>query len=134
MSQQTFTLHLSEDVLKRLRETAKAVNRPIEDVITDSIEVMFSSPESAISPEELVDFSDAELWGVVHRRLATSVQTRLEELAALGRVHALSPDEEQERDHLMEAYDRYVLLRSHALLLLKQRGHDVDRWLRAQTY
>jgi hypothetical protein len=51
--------------------------------------------------------------------------SRLHDLIARGKAQALSQHEQDEVEHLVGKVDRYMLLRSKALLLLKQRGHSV---------
>jgi hypothetical protein len=41
--------------------------------------------------------------------------------------------EQRELEHLLELVDRSMLLRSEALLRLKERGRDVERYLTRET-
>jgi len=81
-------------------------------------------------PEALKDYSDEQLWAVVHRRLSRPQGSRLRELAALGDEGEISAEELDEMEGLIELVDHQVLLRSEALLLLKQRGCDIRKHLR----
>ena len=85
--------------------------------------------EDELMPELLQSLTDEALWAVVRRPLAWGQDIRLRELTAQSKARNLTPDEEIEIDQLVEAYDRYVLLRSQALMLLKSRGQDVDSYL-----
>ena len=55
---------------------------------------------------------------------------RLRELSAKRKQETLTADEERELDDLLNLVDRQMLLRSEALLLLKQRGQDVESYLK----
>jgi hypothetical protein len=78
----------------------------------------------------LESLSDDQLWAIVHRALVWPQDIRLRELTTLGQQGNLSVEEQAELERLVDQVDRYVVLRSQALLLLKQRGHDVEHRLR----
>ncbi|MBC7810045.1 MAG: hypothetical protein H7175_02805 [Burkholderiales bacterium] len=130
MSQQPVLLQIPDELYDRVRQVAENSNRPLENVLLDSLSLMFGEDTETLSPEALESFSDVQLWALVYRRLAWSTDVRLQELTALGKQGLLSSDQELEMERLIAAYDRYVLIRSKALLLLKKRGHDVESILR----
>lgn len=133
MSQQPVLLQLPEELYERVREIAAESNRPLESVLVDSLALLFGELPSipALSPDSLDGFTDGELWAMVTRRLLQWPQDiRLTGLTLLGKQRKLSEDEQNELESLIEQLDQSVLLRSQALLLLKQRGHDVERRLK----
>jgi succinate dehydrogenase flavin-adding protein (antitoxin of CptAB toxin-antitoxin module) len=99
--------------------------------------LLFSQPslstDLAANLAELVSFSDEQLWAIVHRRLPWSESLRLRELIAQSKQTALVDSEQRELEHLLELVDRSMLLRSEALLRLKERGRDVERYLTRET-
>ena len=74
-------------------------------------------------------YSDTQLWAVVYRRLAWPQSQRLHELSAKNKLEKLTEDEQSELEYLLTLNDRAMLLRSEALLLLKNRGHDIATYL-----
>jgi hypothetical protein len=74
-------------------------------------------------------YSDAQLWAVVSQRLAWPQSQRLHELSAKNKLEKLTEDEQSEFEDLLALNDRAMLLRSEALLLLKNRGHDIATYL-----
>lgn len=128
MSQQPLLLQLSDDLYEHIKQVAEASKLPIEDVVLDSLALIFGGV-SDVRPEDLSDLPDEQLWAIVHRRLAWPLDSRLSELNAMSKRGKLSAEEQSELEFLVDAYDRYVLLRSQSLLLLKQRGHDVEHRL-----
>lgn len=131
MSYQTITLDLPDEVYERVRQAAEDSQRPVESVLVDTIALMFGEMAAdSLLPDHLEKLTDEQLWAVVYRPLAWPLDARLRELTALGKSGALSDDEQAEMETLIDAVDRYVLLRSKALLLLKQRGHEVERRLK----
>ena len=129
MTQAPILLQLPDELYERLREIADDSQRPMESVLIDSLALLFGDLPT-ITPQQLATFSDEQLWALVHRLIAWPQDARLRELTALGKQGTLSQADQAELESLVDAYDQYVLLRSQALLLLKQRGYDVEQRLK----
>lgn len=129
MSQSPILLQLPDELYERLRELADDSQRPVESILVDSLNLLFGDLPS-ITPQQLINLSDAQLWAIVHRPLAWPQDARLRELGALGKQGMLSEAEQAELEVLIDAYDQYVLLRSQALITLKQRGINVEQRLK----
>jgi hypothetical protein len=128
MGEKSVTLQLPDELYESVQEAAEASERPLEDVLLESIGVLFRRPSADMERmlSELADYSDSQLWAVVYRRLPWSQSLRLRELNAKSH---LTNTEQNELEQLIDLVDRYMLLRSEALLLLKQHGQDVDTYL-----
>ncbi|MFQ3648037.1 MAG: hypothetical protein SNJ54_05020 [Anaerolineae bacterium] len=127
MAESTVELHLPAEIYERAKQIAAATNRSVESVLLDGLALLFGAlPNSKISPDRLNAYTDEQLWAIVHQRLAWPQDTRLRELATLGKQGQLTDDEIAEMERLVDLVDHQMLLRSEALLLLKQRGHDVE--------
>jgi hypothetical protein len=115
-----------------LREAAEASDRPLETVLVESLTTLFTPPPASANIATLLatlpDYPNVQLWAVVYRRLSWTQSLR--ELSAKGQQGALTPTEQAELEQLLEWVDRDMLLRSEALLLLKQRGQDVNAYLK----
>lgn len=131
MSQPTVELQIPPEVYERARQIAKASNRSVESVLSDGLTLLFGTlPDTGTSPDKLTNYTDEQLWAVVHQRLAWPQDTRLRELVALGKQGQITNDEKIEMERLIDLVDHQMLLRSEALLLLKQRGHNVEKQLK----
>ena len=130
MSQQ-ITLQLPEELYQRMREAAKASDRSVEDLLLESASMIFPNAADLSTLDSLATYSNEQLWNVVLRRLGESQRSRLHNLSDEQKQRALNETEERELDYLLDLVDRLMLLRSKALLLLKQRGQDVDSYLQA---
>ena len=131
MSKATIELQLPDEVYERAQQIAGETNRSVEAVLADSLTLLFGGlAEAKIQPETLTSYSDEQLWAVVHQRLAWYQNTRLLELIAIGKQGSITEEEEAEMERLINLVDRAALLRSQALLLLKQRGHEVEKQLK----
>lgn len=130
MNRSTIELEIPEDVYEQARDIARCGNRSVESVLQDGLSILFgTSSEVEVSPDSLVDFSDEQLWEVVHRRLSWAKDSRLRTLMALGKEGRMSDQERQELEHIVAVVDRQMLLRTKALVLMKQRGHDIETYL-----
>lgn len=131
MKQPTIDLHIPPEIYERARAIATASERSIESVLLDGLTLLFGTlPDASVSVDALASYSDEQLWAVVYQRLAWPQDTRLRELIGLGKQGQLTLEEKQEMERLLELVDHQMLLRSEALLLLKQRGHDVETKLK----
>ena len=130
MNRSTIELEIPEDVYEQARDIARCGNRSVESVLQDGLSILFgTSFDVEVSPDSLVDFSDEQLWEVVHRRLSWAKDSRLRSLMALGKEGRMSDQERQELEQLVAVVDRQMLLRTKALVLMKQRGHDIETYL-----
>src|SRR5262249_19755394 len=100
--------------------------------VIESLALLFGDlPNTpSLTPQLLQTFSDEQLWAIVHRPLVWPTDVRLQELTALSKYRKLSDGEKVELERLVDHVGRYVLLRSEVLLLLKQRGYDVESRLK----
>jgi hypothetical protein len=133
MSGKSITLDLPEDLYERVRQVAEQSQRPLERVLVESIRLLFvlppTSTDVATTLAALPSYSDAQLWAVVYQRLAWPQSQRLHELSAKNKLEKLTEDEQSELEYLLTFNDHTMLLRSEALLLLKNRGHDIATYL-----
>ena len=131
MSQSSVELQIPLDIYERARQIATDSNRSVESVLVDGLSLLFgTSSDSSLPLEKLKNYSDEELWAVVNQRLVLPQDTRLRQLIELGKQGQLSIDEKSEMERLIDVVDHQMLLRSEALLLLKQRGHDIEQFLK----
>lgn len=135
MGQKSVTLQIPAELYTAIQQAAEAAARPMETVLLESLEALFQ-PILDYQDENLSDqyawlgnASDAQLWAVVYRHLPWAASLRLHELNARAKANALSDAEADELQTLLEQVDRAMLLRSEALLLLKQRGYNLSDWL-----
>jgi hypothetical protein len=119
---------LPADLYKQIREAAARDNQTVETMLVESLALLFGAPPSGWKElaASLETLPDEELWALVYRRLAWPGGARLRELTAYGKQAPLTATEQAELEALIEEADRYMLLRSRAALLLKERGYDVE--------
>jgi hypothetical protein len=108
--------------------------RPVERVVLESLRLLFVPPPSsadlATSLAALPSYSDAQLWAMVYQRLAWPQSQRLHELSAKNKLERLTKEEQLELEDLLSSNDQAMLLRSEALRLLKNRGYNIEAYLK----
>jgi len=130
----SITLDLPDDLYEQVHRVAAQSQRPVERVLIESLRLLFVPPPSptdlATCLAALPSYSDAQLWAVVYQRLAWPQSQRLHELSAKNKLERLTEDEQRELEDLLSSNDHAMLLRSEALRLLKNRGYDIETYLK----
>lgn len=127
------TLQLPDSIYQQMRQIADASGQPLDAVMLEMYTMLANQPlDLPIETAWLDNYTDAQLWGVVYRRLPEPLDNRWQELLAIRDDRTLTPSEDEELLRLMTMSDQYMLYRSKALLLLQQRGYDTIAYLRGQ--
>ncbi len=127
-------LKVPDAILERAEAIARETDRSAESVMLDGLSLLFGAlPDMELEPEALKDFADEQLWALVHRRLTPKQDARLRELMRLGQLGRATEAEIVEMEALIDLVDHQMLLRSEALLQLKQRGRDIGKLLKLGT-
>lgn len=130
MKRSTVELEIPEEVFEEARGIAKGGNRSVESVLQDGLAMMFGNTEvCGVSMESLENFSDEQLWKIINHQLTWAQDSRWRELMANNKKGTLSRAESNELDNLLDIIDRQVLMRTKALVLMKQRGHNIETYL-----
>lgn len=118
------TFDVSDDIYERIQAVARSHNSTPENVLHDTVSLLFGSVD-LLDDSQVAALSDVQLWSLVHRNLAYPVDAQLSALTATSKLRLLTPAEEIQMKTLLQDYHRYVLLRSKAMFILQQRGHNV---------
>jgi len=131
MSDRTITLTLPEALYERIRVTAEASARSVEDVATQSLALSLPPLEESLPvrlQSELAAFSllsDAELHTIATETMEEDSQVQLEEVAEAQKVRSLTAAEQAALNHLMEEANRVMIRKAEAYRLLAQRSHAI---------
>jgi plasmid stability protein len=131
MTSQTLTLNVPERLYSRLRERARQTNRSIEAEMLEVLATAVPADEDlpadlAQNLSSLSGLDDESLWQAARSHFATEALGQLEELHHKRQREGLTEAEAQTLAGLIGQYERAMLVRAHATLLLKQRGFDVS--------
>jgi hypothetical protein len=135
MVTKSVTLDLPEPLYERYKQLAAQTSRSVEDELLEV--VLEAAPEEGLSPELAKEtaamnlFNDKDLWKVARRRMPARPLNQLRQLnhkqQKAGQA-SLTQEAIQTMTRLGDEYDRYILLRSQAVMLLKKRGYDVSKF------
>ena len=137
MTTKPITLQLPENLYEVYRQRAEVAHRSVEDEVLHTVAA--SAPPEGISPElakeveELKSFSDKALWKTARSRLSAKEAGKVRELNYKQQregTDSLTPVERQTLDELLYQYGRRLLIRSQSMLLLKERGYDINKLLK----
>ena len=137
MAQQTLTLNIPDDLYNRLKQLAEQSGRTIEEEARDVLatgvptdEGMTPELEQMLAGMALLD--DEMLRRAARNELGRKAVEEIRRLRAKRERKGLSNAEKQRLADLLYQYDKGVLIRSQALALLKERGHNIDALLQPQ--
>lgn len=127
MTVQSVTLRLPETVMRRARQTANVLQRPLEELLTGLVTAALPDVEDApleVQAElaRMTWFSDQELWSIARSTMPVEQQEQLRSLADLQTIRALTPAEQEALDNLRREYGRVTLRKARAYALLSLRG------------
>jgi plasmid stability protein len=134
MSTQTVTLQIPDELYAQFRQRADRSQRSVEaEVLTVLTEAVSESdelpPELAQAIEPLARLGDREFWEAARGQLPAEVSAELQLLHHKQQRDGLSGPERERADELCLEYDRAMLVRARAAVLLKERGYDVGSLL-----
>ena len=131
MTVQPVTLNLPGHLYDRLKRQADEAHRTVEaellDVVMSGIPLADELPadlSEALSPLALLD--DDALWRAARSHLPEEAATEMENLHLKRQRDGLSQTDEQTLAGLVRQYERAMLVRGQAAVILKQRGLEVS--------
>ena len=136
MNTQPVTIQLPEDVYERLQILAEKRQNSVESELLEVVVNAFPGEENELSAEltqilnDLSLLDDKALWQAARSHLPRSASERLEFLHHKRQREGLTAAERDEDTTLLAQYERYLLVRAQAAVLLKQRGFDVSELIR----
>ena len=131
MSAQAVTLNLPQLLYERFQRRAEKTERTIEaellDVVAAAPAVNDDLPaklEEELAALALLD--DEPLWLAARSRMAETSTELMTELNYKQQREGLNKAELENLNHLAREYDRYLLIRAEAAVLLKRRGINIS--------
>lgn len=128
---ETITLQIPELLYQRLVDTARATNRPLEDVTLHALKVG-SPPDWTNVPDEFqVDLAALDrleneaLWKIAQSYKSAAEMERYSLLLDQNQEGMLTDAERAELTALRAESDRFMLLKAQAAALLHWRGYQI---------
>lgn len=132
MATDTITIHLPDDLHKRLERLANLTCQPLEGLIVHTLSSNLPPlpedlpPKTRDALQALERLDNTELLQLTNAVLPNDQYEQLTMLRELRRERALTPDEEATLSHLLEAADLLTLQKAYAAVLLKWRGQRLS--------
>ncbi|MGA7952941.1 MAG: hypothetical protein WCA07_05400 [Gloeobacterales cyanobacterium] len=130
---ETITLQIPEPLYQRLVDTARATNRPLEEVTLHALKVG-SPPDWTNVPDEfqvalaaLDRLEDEALWKIARSHKSATEMERYSLLLERNQEGRLTDAERAELTALRAESDRFMLLKAQAAALLHWRGYQIPR-------
>jgi|LakMenEpi03Aug12_release.lakeMendotaPanAssembly.Ray.scaffolds.fasta_scaffold617458_2 adenylate cyclase len=127
---ETVTLQVPGQLYARARQTAgnqQALEQLLVSAMVSGLSLLDDLPdEMVMDMATLALLNDRALWRVARQTMPEEHYERMDELLALKSQNLLSVAQQQELDTYLAEYDRIVLQRAHAAVLLKQRDYDLS--------
>ncbi len=123
------TVELPVAIAERLREEAGRQKRPVRDLVRDLIVEHWNGlptlpPDVEAELDAFPNLSDELLWLIARTALTDGER---EELAALNEATGqLTDEQEQRRETLLDTYDRIMVRRAQAAVILQSRGYNLS--------
>ena len=131
MHVQPVTLNLPYALYRRLKHQADRARRTVEDelieVVATAVPVgdeLSADLNEAISPLALLN--DDDLWRAARSHLPVEAAAQMEGLHLKRQREGLTEAEARTLAGLVRQYERAMLVRAQAAVLLKERGHAVS--------
>lgn len=134
MAIESVMLNLPRALYEQFRYRAKNNHRTVEAELLDAVTTAASSVEDELPTEleaeleGLVSLDDSALWRAARSRMPVLMAELMAELNYKQQNYRLTKEELNTLNDLGEQYDRYMLIRAKAMVLLKERGHDISEF------
>ncbi len=131
MSVETVMLQIPEILYQRLVNTARATQRPVEEVILHALQIGSPPEWDNVPPEFQADLAaldkldDNTLWQIARSHITAADMERYNTLLEGNSKNILTEAERLELMAQRQEADRFMLLKAQAAVLLRWRGHRV---------
>ncbi len=130
MKRSTVELEIAPEIEDHVRVIAEGENCSIESILQEGLALLFGGDSIVeYQLDRLNNCTDEQLWALIHQRLTRAQDARMRELLNRGSEGTITEQEKAELTYIIDWVDRQMLLRSRALALLQERGHDIDTYL-----
>lgn len=131
LSSTSIIVDLPSPVAEQLEEAAFRQHRSVRDLVRDLIleHWNMAPPLPEDVEEELAAFrnlSDDVLWLIARTPLSESEQAEFAELNETARERALTAAEVTRQDFLLSLYEKTMVRRGQAAIVLQSRGYDLS--------
>lgn len=131
MSIYPITITLPEQLYQFVRQQSEKTQRSMEAeitaVLTATLPTLPQDLETELSALELL--TEQELWQAARLTAPSDKTDRMQQLVEKQQLEGLTEGEQQEAQLLSHFFNRIMLVRAKAAVLLKEQGKNIDSLL-----
>lgn len=136
MTVYSIMLHLPDTLYRKIKERAEQARRTVEaellEVVASAVPAADRLPDDLQTAlDALATLDDDALQRAAQSRLPGEASAEMERLNLKRQREGLAEPEHQSLLALARQYERNMLVRAQAAVLLKERGHDISALSRA---
>lgn|GEM_PF-1054448 len=125
------TITVPTTIFQQLEILAHQQHRSVSDMVCEivlrEVPLLPALPQDVeVELAAFTNLSDEVLWLLARSTLTEAEQEELATLNDLAQQRSLTQAEQAHQQVLVEAYERVMIRRAHAALLLKLRGYDLS--------
>lgn len=127
----TITLTLPDDAIQRYQRGAIIARKRLDEFLVERlVDVAPPLAEDLPSPldkelKRLEELDDDALWGMARSRLSPKQQRLYDGLLQKNSQGSITDEEKEKLQALGQEARRLTLMKAHAFMLLKWRGHQI---------
>jgi hypothetical protein len=130
-SMQTITISLPEGVYERIKRQSQQNRRTVGDEVVAAVLETLPNDEQLpgdIEQElaQLDTLTVEDLWAAARLTAPPDKEGQMQALLDRQDMEGLTPSEQQEARLLAHFFNRIMLIRAKAAVLLQERGQDID--------
>lgn len=131
MELQEITISLPASIYRLVQKQSQVMQRSIAEEVVAVVSAALPDQEllSAELEKELSElslFSDEELWRAARISAPETKNVRIQELVDKQQLEGLTEGEKAEAALLSDFFNRIMLVRARAAVLLKERGYNIE--------
>ena len=132
MSLEQITVSLPEKIYRQVQQRSQQSLRSVADELVAMVAA--SLPDLEQLPVDLQEelaqldlFTDEELWRAAQMTAPTDKTMRMQDLVEKQQLEGLTASEQAEAELLSRFFNRVMLVRAKATVVLQARGQAIDR-------
>ena len=130
MRYQQITISLPERLYQQVEKLSQAKQRSVAEEVVAIVSSALPDQEDIhadlkVELDHLDQLSDEELWRAARVTAPVEKTDRMQILLDKQQLEGLTAVEREEAELLAHFFDRIMLIRARASVLLKSRGHDI---------
>ncbi|MFZ1400100.1 MAG: hypothetical protein WAS33_24570 [Candidatus Promineifilaceae bacterium] len=133
MVHQQVTISLPDSIYQQMKKLSQAKRRTVAEEVVAVVTAALPEETSQLSADlaaklnDLEQLGEADLWRAAQVTAPSEKTDRMQLLVEKQRLEGLTAGEKEEVALLSQLFNRIMLVRAKAAVLLQTRGHDISQ-------